>query len=160
MSFLFSFLFLCFVSAFSGQGEATYDSLNIRVVWTNHGAHEYKGLALAPDTTLWTCYAPYDSLIKFDASNPESTVRKAYAMDSTFSQVIGVVDDTMLIVCGETAAGDWAYYTININADPPVIVSVYVLTYALSGSDWYILDTILVQSDFIHDLFSLFEKLC
>jgi len=36
-----------------GQQTATYDSLNVRVHWTFHGIHEFSGLALAPDTSLW-----------------------------------------------------------------------------------------------------------
>ena len=113
---------VCFV--FAGQKTTTYDSLNVRVHWTFHGAHEFSGLAMAHDTTLWTCYRGIDTLIKIDASNPSSVDTEFYDIDTALIVILGIVDDSMLIVfCN--ISGTRSLKTINIHSSPPSVVASY-----------------------------------
>jgi hypothetical protein len=112
-------------AAMANEKETTYDSLNVRVVWTFHGDHRFAGLAMAPDTTLWTCYANTDTLIQIDASDPEAIDTNFYAIDTAIIGVKEVLDDSMLI----TISFDGTYFhfqVININLSHPSVVASYV----------------------------------
>ena len=107
-------------AAMANEKETTYDSLNVRVVWTFHGTREFGGLAMAPDTTLWTCYPGTNTLIKIDASDPDAIDTNFYEMDSTFGIVIDIIDDSILI-----AVRHEQMHSININLSPPELVATY-----------------------------------
>ena len=127
-----------------GQQTATYDSLNVRVHWTFHGIREFGGLALAPDTSLWTCYPGTNTLIEIDASNPDAIDTNLYEMDSTLGSVLGIVQDTILIIMS-------GYYStirsININIDPPEIIANYTSSSLFLSSAWFLEDSLLVCLD-------------
>jgi hypothetical protein len=112
-------------AAMANEKETTYDSLNVRVVWTFHGDHRFAGLAMAPDTTLWTCYANTDTLIQIDASDPEAIDTNFYAIDTAIIGVKKVLDDSLLIAM--SLDGTYFHFqVININLSPPSVVASYV----------------------------------
>jgi len=123
---LLSLALLCTPALADGQQTATYDSLNVRVHWTFLGIREFGGLAMAPDTTLWTCYPGTNTLIEVDASNPEAIDTNFYEMDSTLGAVLEVVDDSLLLIMNYNLLdGTYWLRTININSSPPSIVASY-----------------------------------
>jgi len=126
-----------------GQQTATYDSLNVRVHWTFHGDGEFRGLALAPDTTLWTCYPSTTTLIEIDASNPEAIDTNFYEMDSTLGIVLGIEQDTVLIVVSSVST----IRTINIHSDPPEIIDSYTSSVARFTDRWFCKDSLLISID-------------
>jgi len=135
-----------------GQQTATYDSLNVRVHWTFHGIREFGGLALAPDTSLWTCYPGTNTLIEIDASNPEAIETNFYEMDSVMGCVIDVYHDSILIVYDGTETYQ-AMLLITINDDPPSVInryeSPYLCFFGISlDRPWIVVnDSILITAD-------------
>ena len=132
------FIFIFAVAALA------YDSLNVRVHWTFHGTAEFAGLALAPDTTLWTCYPGTHTLIEIDASDPEAIDTNFYEMDSTIWGIADIIQDTILLVMGWNGTNQ-AIYPINIADDPPSSISFYESPYlafwhAGSGDSRIIID--------------------
>jgi len=135
-------------AAMANEKETTYDSLNVRVVWTFHGTREFGGLAMAPDTTLWTCYPGTNTLIKIDASDPDAIDTNFYEMDSLLGGIIGITLDSMLLI-QDCLGGDCYIRTININTSPPALVGNYTSEYVkLWDSPMAMRDSLLVTYDF------------
>ncbi len=150
--YLIALAFLAGLALANNQQTATYDSLNVRVVWTFHGTREFGGLAMAPDTTLWTCYPGTHTLIKIDASDPEAIDTSFYEMDSLLGAVIDIFHDSVLIMYVGTFT-DQAMLLLNINDDPPSVISRYdspYLCFFIAGTaqPWIIVDdSILVTAN-------------
>jgi len=140
------FIFIFAVAALA------YDSLNVRVHWTFHGTAEFAGLALAPDTTLWTCYPGTHTLIEIDASDPEAIDTNFYEMDSTIWGIADIIQDTILLVMGWNGTNQ-AIYPINIADDPPSTISYYASPYvgfwfAGSGQAFLVVnDSVLITAE-------------
>ena len=95
---LLALALLCGAVLADGQ-QTTYDSLNVRVVWTLHAytTYGFGRLVMAEDTTLWSVYVATDTLVKIDASNPDAIDASFYAMDSLLTGVEGIIDDSLLL---------------------------------------------------------------
>ncbi len=107
-----------------GQQGQTLDSLNMRCIFQFHGDDYLSGLAMAPDTTLWTCYSGTDTLIQIDASDPDAIDTNFFAIDSILNGIADVIQDTILIAMSWDGT-DQGLYSININTSPPEVVSHY-----------------------------------
>ncbi len=132
-----------------GQQGQTLDSLNMRCIFQFHGDVELGGLAMAPDTTLWTCYPGTDTLIEIDASDPDAIDTNFYEMDSLLGATLGIADDSLLLVIYYVGVHNYIL-TLNINASPPTIVSVYKsphLSYAYYGTASLIIDSLYLTMD-------------
>jgi len=134
------FIVLCFLAFLFVCGAfAQADSLNVRHHWTLDGRTGYN-LAMADDTTLWFVEPGTDNLIEVDASNPDAIDTNFYDMDSLMYRVLGIVNDSMLLVgYGQNIR------TINIRANPPSLVSSYQSSHLVGGL--YLRDSMLVSRD-------------
>jgi len=131
-----------------GQQGQTLDSLNMRCIFQFHGDDYLAGLAMAPDTTLWTCYSGTDTLIQIDASDPEAIDTNFFAIDTTLIGIAGVIDDSMLIAWSFDGA-NYYFRIININLSPPSVISSYSSPYLSNPTYGQLVDTLYFNLGFV-----------
>ena len=129
-------LFAVLVGGVFGQ-----DSLNVRHHWSM--PHTGRTMVMDSDTNIWFVEPGTDNLVKVDVSNVSdtSTINTYfYDMDSVMWEVVGIVNDTMLL------AGYVNLYTINIAANPPQLISTYTSSH-YRGLPVFLRDSLMVTMD-------------
>ena len=134
---IFSIIFLVFAGAF-GQS----DSLNMHYVW----GMPYAGhtMVMDGDTNIWFVMPFTDTLVKVDVSNPSAIDTDFFDVDSVGIQVVGIVDDTILIVIGNSIMA------IDINDNSPSLLTDYYSEHFRCpdvGQQLYLRDSLLVSRD-------------
>jgi len=125
----------------NGKQGQTLDSLNMRYVWGMLG--NYTGLALKSDSTVWTVKWGTDTLTEIIASNPAVIDTNFYDMDTLFTGVIELIDDSLLLVYANPYIR-----TVNINSSPPQVISTYNSSHLYRpNSDKFLEDSLLITQD-------------
>ena len=114
-----SIMLLAGLAFADGQDE---DSLNVRIIWEFPASSQ--GLAMTPDTCLWTTNYRSTVLIEVIASDTSAIDTNFYEIDSVLHCVLGIVDDSMLITWFHDDYSA-AIRVFNIEDTPPTLVNNY-----------------------------------